>query len=33
MEKKEYVTPDYIMPEDMKRIRKKMDITQPAGAY
>lgn len=28
MEKKEYVTPDYIMPEEMKRIRKKLDITQ-----
>ena len=28
MEKKEYVTPEYIMPEDMKRIRKKMEITQ-----
>ena len=25
MEEKEYVTPDYIMPEDMKRIRKKLD--------
>lgn len=28
MEKKEYVTSGDILPEDMKRIRKKLDITQ-----
>lgn len=28
MEKMSYVIPDYVTAEDMKRIRKKLDVTQ-----